>query len=126
MLQFDVCCKAIDQKFDCGCDRCAILRLDSLIEEQHQSGFDQCNLRDLHRCISQLLIQWNCKVLRLEATVGHIQEGRQRKSVNIELVFNKIKIIIQWNPSITDTFGDQHFVHYSEVSPTQGLPVYFP
>ena len=30
MLQFDVCCKAIDQNFDCGCDRCAILRLDSL------------------------------------------------------------------------------------------------
>ena len=27
--QFDVCCKAIDQNFDCGCDRCAILRLDS-------------------------------------------------------------------------------------------------
>ena len=32
---------------------------------------------------------------------------------------------IQWNPSITDTFGDQHFVRYSEVSPTQGLLVYF-
>ena len=31
MLQFDVCCKDIDQNFDCGCDRCAILRLDSLI-----------------------------------------------------------------------------------------------
>ena len=31
MLQFDVCCKAIDQNFDCGCDRCAILHLDSLI-----------------------------------------------------------------------------------------------
>ena len=32
---------------------------------------------------------------------------------------------IQWNPCITDTFGDQHFVRYREVSPTQGLPVYF-
>ena len=32
---------------------------------------------------------------------------------------------IQWNPSITDTIGTQHFVCYSEVSPTQGLPVYF-
>ena len=32
--------------------------------------------------------------------------------------------VIQWNPSITDTIGDQLFVHYSEVSPTQGLPVY--
>ena len=30
MLQFDVCYEAIDQNFDCGCDRCAILRLDSL------------------------------------------------------------------------------------------------
>ena len=72
------------------CDR----DLSTFIEEQRQSGFDQCNFRDLHRCISQLLIQWNCKVLRLETTVGHIQEGRPRKSVNIELVFNKIKIII--------------------------------
>ena len=33
--------------------------------------------------------------------------------------------VIQWNPSITDTFGDQHFVRYSKVSPTQGLTVYF-
>ena len=33
--------------------------------------------------------------------------------------------LVQWNPSTTDTFGDQHFVRYSEVSPTQGLPVYF-
>ena len=29
VLQFDACCKAIEQNFDCGCDRCAILRLDS-------------------------------------------------------------------------------------------------
>ena len=34
MLQFDVCCKNIDQNFDCGCDCCAILRLDSLLEGQ--------------------------------------------------------------------------------------------
>ena len=26
-LHFDVCCKVIDQIFDCGCDRYAILRL---------------------------------------------------------------------------------------------------
>ena len=32
---------------------------------------------------------------------------------------------LQWNPSVTGTFGDQHFVCNSEVSPTQGLPVYF-
>ena len=32
---------------------------------------------------------------------------------------------IQWNPSITDTIGDQHFVPYSEVSLTQALSVYF-
>ena len=31
VLQFDVYCKATDQNFDCGCDRCAILRLDSLL-----------------------------------------------------------------------------------------------
>ena len=32
---------------------------------------------------------------------------------------------LKWNPSITDTFGDQQFVPYSEVSLTQGLTVYF-
>ena len=32
---------------------------------------------------------------------------------------------MQWNPSITDTIGTQHFVRYSEMSLTQGLPVYF-
>ena len=32
--------------------------------------------------------------------------------------------MLVWNPSITDTIGTQHFVHYSEVSLTQGLPVW--
>ena len=32
---------------------------------------------------------------------------------------------LQWNPSITDTIGIQHFVCYSEVSRTQGFPVHF-
>ena len=31
----------------------------------------------------------------------------------------------KWNLSITDTIGNQHFVPHSEVSLTQGLPVYF-
>ena len=30
VLQFDVCCEAIDQNFNCGCDRYAILHLYSL------------------------------------------------------------------------------------------------
>ena len=30
-LQFDVCCEAVDQNFDCGCDCYAILHLDSLL-----------------------------------------------------------------------------------------------
>ena len=38
---------------------------------------------------------------------------------------NNDALELQWNPSITDTFGDQHFVRYSEVSPSQGLSVYF-
>ena len=33
VLQFDVCCKAIDQNFDCGCDSYTILHLDSLLIE---------------------------------------------------------------------------------------------
>ena len=32
-------------------------------------------------------------------------------------------VLIQWNPSIMDIIGTQHFVRYSEVSLTQGLPV---
>ena len=32
---------------------------------------------------------------------------------------------LQWNPSIMDTIGNQHFVPYSKVSLTQGLLVYF-
>ena len=30
-LGIPFCCKAINQNFDCGCDHCAILRLDSLV-----------------------------------------------------------------------------------------------
>ena len=33
-----------------------------------------------------------------------------------------ISTVVQWNPSIMDTIGTQYFVHYSEVSLTQGLP----
>ena len=32
LLQFDVCCKVIDQNFDFGCDHCASLCLDSLLQ----------------------------------------------------------------------------------------------
>ena len=32
-LRFDVCCKAIDQNFDRGCDSYAILHLDLLLIE---------------------------------------------------------------------------------------------
>ena len=35
------------------------------------------------------------------------------------------RLWIQWNPSIADTIGTNNFVVYSEVSLTQGLPVYF-
>ena len=31
VLQFDVCCKAIGQNFDCGCDRYTFLHLDLLV-----------------------------------------------------------------------------------------------
>ena len=33
--------------------------------------------------------------------------------------------LLQWNPSIMDTIGNQNFVRYREVSPAQGFPVYF-
>ena len=34
-------------------------------------------------------------------------------------------VVIQWNLTITDTIGNQNFVHYSEVSLNQEFPVYF-
>ena len=52
--------------------------------------------------------RWAAKVLRPS---GQVEETEER--------------YIQWNPSITDSFGDQHFVRYSKGSQTQGLPVYF-
>ena len=36
-----------------------------------------------------------------------------------------ISMYIQWNPSITDTIGDQNLFRNSEVFLTKGLPVYF-
>ena len=36
-----------------------------------------------------------------------------------------VNVAMQWNPAIADTIRNQHFVPYSEVSLTQGLPVYF-
>ena len=37
----------------------------------------------------------------------------------------RIRNDVQWSPSTTDTIGNQNFVRNSEVSVTQGLPVYF-
>ena len=46
----------------------------------------------------------------------HFWEGAQELGKRMRL---------QWNPSMMDTIGDQHFVRCSEVSLTQELPVYF-
>ena len=51
VLQFDVCCKAVDQNLDCGCDRCAILHLDSLIMDPIPCD-PQCSWAKLLKCIS--------------------------------------------------------------------------
>ena len=40
------------------------------------------------------------------------------------LIGLSLLIVLQWNPSIMDTIGTQYFVHYREISPTQGFPVY--
>ena len=32
-----------------------------------------------------------------------------------------LHLFLQWNPSITDTIGEQHLHRYSKVFPTQGL-----
>ena len=44
--------------------------------------------------------------------------------VTNNLHFDSSLISLQWNPSIPDTIGNQTFVRYSEVSLTQGFPVY--
>ena len=41
------------------------------------------------------------------------------------LMIGYLDISLQWNLSITNTIGTQHFVRESEVSLTQGLPVLF-
>ena len=55
-----------------------------------------------------------------------------RKQTSLPLVYPEkgprgrlVCFLVQWNPSITDTFWNQHFFRYREVSPTQELPVYF-
>ena len=63
------------------------------------------------------------------------RKGKVRYTARVKLVLTPTSVerqesgdvrTVQWNPSITDTFGHQHFVRYSGVSrPTQGLPVYF-
>ena len=48
-------------------------------------------------------------------------------TVDIEdgpIPMKEMYIEIQWNPCTTDTISTNNFVSYSEVSPTQGLPVY--
>ena len=36
-------------------------------------------------------------------------------------VSHGVIIMLQWNPSITDTFGEQSFGHYTEVAFVEGL-----
>ena len=42
--------------------------------------------------------------------------GNGKQTADILRHQRKVNVHVQWNPSITDTFGDQHFVCYSEVS----------
>ena len=49
--------------------------------------------------------------------------GQSQAKVNIQLHAHDIIIIIQWNPSKTDTIGTNNFVRCSEVSLAQGLMV---
>ena len=60
---------------------------------------------------------------------GHITQVRALKhltcSDNQHKIEGKRNQIVQWNPFIADTIGDQHFVPYNKVSLTQGLLVYF-
>ena len=51
MLQFDVCCKGIDQNFDCGCDRYAISRLDSLPNDATPPNFAEKTIDNTVRTV---------------------------------------------------------------------------
>ena len=68
------------------------------------SSFQAWALQLLQQCFKEI-------VIRLQIGVGTAHRLHAR--------------YVQWNPSITDTIVKQHFVLYSEVSLTQGLPVYF-
>ena len=54
-----------------------------------------------------------------------LKDGKNKIPRNFKQLLFTHESILQWIPSITDTIGTQHFVRYSEVSQTQGLPVYF-
>ena len=54
------------------------------------------------------------------------EEGGQMLDTKHSYSYSVVpRAYIQWNPSITDTIGNQNFVCYNEVSLTQGSPVYF-
>lgn len=52
------------------------------------SGSELSQLRDLHKCIDQLLITWQTKLLRIESgtTAQTGRGGRPPRTINIELV----------------------------------------
>ena len=52
-----------------------------------------------------------------------LKDGKNSLTRNFTQQLFTHESILQWSPSITDTIGTQHFVHYSEVSQAQGLPV---
>ena len=68
-------------------------------------------------------ILWYVLTSKKRTTFNSTKDNKISQCTN--LLFRGSTVVLQWNPSITDTIKNQHFVPYSEVSLTQRLPVYF-
>ena len=93
-----------------------------------------CNYPDENDLKHQALMYWKraegstatsynlLESLILHGNIEEVEALLQGLGEGNWLNYNSYRI--QWNPSITDTIGDEDFVRYSTVSLTQGLLVY--
>ena len=71
-------------------------------------------------CSGHMPNVWSCEAFpHSRETPAMVWETREHCLTSSWLV-----ACVQWNLSMMDTIGNQHFVPYSKVSLTQGLPVY--
>ena len=60
------------------------------LEQEQPPELEVGYLRDLHRCVDQLQVLWQSKMMHLEGlTAGTERGGRPLKRINIELVWSR-------------------------------------